>query len=57
MEHENRIKEEKYSEITNEDYIFIIKYFLTYFEDIQWKEITRIINNKRDIEKSPEIIG
>lgn len=35
MEHENRIKEEKYSEITNEEYIFIIRYFLTYFEGIQ----------------------
>lgn len=57
MEHENRIKEEKFSEITNEEYIFIIKYFLTYFEGIQWKEITRIINNKGDFEESPKIIG
>lgn len=35
MEHENRLKEEKISEITNEEYIFTIKYFLTYFEGIQ----------------------
>lgn len=57
MEHENRLKEEKISEITNEEYIFTIKYFLTYFEGIQWKEITRIINNKGDFEKGPKIIG
>lgn len=57
MELKNIIKEEKFSEITNEEYIFIIRYFLTYFEGIQWKEITRIINNKGDIEESPEIIG